>query len=53
MRLSIDLEPEVQYTINILTAQERCKMFNRLLGRLAVKYPKIFGRFVRFNLKDI
>jgi hypothetical protein len=32
---------------------ERCKMFNRLLGRLAVKYPKLFGRFVRFNPKDI
>ena len=25
-RLAIDLEPEVQYTINILTAHERCRM---------------------------
>jgi hypothetical protein len=29
------------------------KYFNRLLGRLAVKYPKVFGRFISFNLKDI
>jgi hypothetical protein len=27
--------------------------FNQLLGSLAVKYPKVFGRFVLFNPKDI
>jgi hypothetical protein len=29
------------------------KQFNRMLGRLAVKYPRIFSRFISFNLKDI
>jgi hypothetical protein len=29
------------------------KQFNRMLGRLAVKYPRIFARFISFNIKDI
>lgn len=29
------------------------KYFNQSLGRLAIKYPKLFGRFVSFNVKDI
>jgi hypothetical protein len=29
------------------------KHLNRMLGSLAVKYPKVFGRFVLFNSRDI